>query len=747
MNAKDVLQAMTLKEKAAFCSGKDFWQTKPIPRLDVPSVFMCDGPHGLRKQLGEGDHLGINASIETVCYPTAAALASSFDRDVMRRLGKALGEECQAEHVAMLLGPGLNIKRSPLCGRNFEYFSEDPYLAGEMGEAYVEALQNEGVAACAKHFACNNQETRRMSGSSQVDERTLREIYLPAFEKVVKGGKVRSLMCAYNGINEVFCAENKELLTDILRNDWSFDGFVVTDWGAVKDRAQGIAAGLDLEMPGGPGADGSEILKAIQKGTLTEAELDRAVLRLLEFVLTSAKQQNDNAAVDREACRKLAAELAGECAVLMKNDGLLPLSETQNIAFIGEFASAPRYQGAGSSHINVPHAVSAREYAEGKHILYAQGYDVHRPDAPELVEEALETARAADVAVIFAGLPDAFESEGADRTHMRLPDNQNALIEAVLNVNPNTVVVLHGGSPVELPWLHKVKALLCMYLGGERTGEAAVKLLFGEISPSGHLAETWPIRLQDTPCYLNFPGEDGLVKYAEDIFVGYRYYDKKEMPVNFPFGHGLSYTSFDYTDLSLGADKIRDTDSLTVSVRVKNTGKCAGRTAVQLYVRDLKSTVRRPVRELKGFEKVMLAPREETVLTFTLDKRAFAYWDVRCHDWFVESGDYIIEIGESSRKILCSAPVYVEGTVELSFTITKNTTIGQLMKHPKGSAFVRRMTAKSSGPSQSEQAEAMGEGSEAIMHQMMLDMPLGSLVSYGRMTAEQLETMIRNLNE
>lgn len=586
-----------------------------------------------------------------------------------------------------------------------------------------------------------------MSGSSQVDERTLREIYLPAFEKVVKGGKVRSLMCAYNGINEVFCAENKELLTDILRNDWSFDGFVVTDWGAVKDRAQGIAAGLDLEMPGGPGADGSEILKAIQKGTLTEAELDRAVLRLLEFVLTSAKQQNDNAAVDREACRKLAAELAGECAVLMKNDGLLPLSETQNIAFIGEFASAPRYQGAGSSHINVPHAVSAREYAEGKHILYAQGYDVHRPDAPELVEEALETARAADVAVIFAGLPDAFESEGADRTHMRLPDNQNALIEAVLNVNPNTVVVLHGGSPVELPWLHKVKALLCMYLGGERTGEAAVKLLFGEISPSGHLAETWPIRLQDTPCYLNFPGEDGLVKYAEDIFVGYRYYDKKEMPVNFPFGHGLSYTSFDYTDLSLGADKIRDTDSLTVSVRVKNTGKCAGRTAVQLYVRDLKSTVRRPVRELKGFEKVMLAPREETVLTFTLDKRAFAYWDVRCHDWFVESGDYIIEIGESSRKILCSAPVYVEGTVELSFTITKNTTIGQLMKHPKGSAFVRRMTAKSSGPSQSEQAEAMGEGSEAIMHQMMLDMPLGSLVSYGRMTAEQLETMIRNLNE
>lgn len=747
MNAKDVLQAMTLKEKAAFCSGKDFWQTKPIPRLDVPSVFMCDGPHGLRKQLGEGDHLGINASIETVCYPTAAALASSFDRDVMRRLGKALGEECQAEHVAMLLGPGLNIKRSPLCGRNFEYFSEDPYLAGEMGEAYVEALQNEGVAACAKHFACNNQETRRMSGSSQVDERTLREIYLPAFEKVVKGGKVRSLMCAYNGINEVFCAENKELLTDILRNDWSFDGFVVTDWGAVKDRAQGIAAGLDLEMPGGPGADGSEILKAIQKGTLTETELDRAVLRLLEFVLTSAKQQNDNAAVDREACRKLAAELAGECAVLMKNDGLLPLSETQNIAFIGEFASAPRYQGAGSSHINVPHAVSAREYAEGKHILYAQGYDVHRPDAPELVEEALETARAADVAVIFAGLPDAFESEGADRTHMRLPDNQNALIEAVLNVNPNTVVVLHGGSPVELPWLHKVKALLCMYLGGERTGEAAVKLLFGEISPSGHLAETWPIRLQDTPCYLNFPGEDGLVKYAEDIFVGYRYYDKKEMPVNFPFGHGLSYTSFDYTDLSLGADKIRDTDSLTVSVRVKNTGKCAGRTAVQLYVRDLKSTVRRPVRELKGFEKVMLAPREETVLTFTLDKRAFAYWDVRCHDWFVESGDYIIEIGESSRKILCSAPVYVEGTVELSFTITKNTTIGQLMKHPKGSAFVRRMTAKSSGPSQSEQAEAMGEGSEAIMHQMMLDMPLGSLVSYGRMTADQLETMIRNLNE
>ena len=746
MNAKEILNAMTLEEKAAFCSGRDFWHTKAIERLGVPSVMMCDGPHGLRKQEGEGDHLGINKSIETVCYPTAAALASSFDRDVMRQLGEALGQECQAENVAMLLGPGLNIKRNPLCGRNFEYFSEDPYLAGEMGASYVKALQSKGVAACAKHFACNNQETRRMSGSSQVDERTLHEIYLPAFEAVVKNGKARSLMCAYNAVNGEFCAENKMLLTDTLREKWGFDGFVVTDWGAVKGRAEGIASGLDLEMPGGPNATGEKLIEAVKAGTLSETDLDKAVLNILHFVETALAERDENAVIDRDACRELAGKLAGECAVLLKNEDILPLQKGRKAVFIGEFAANPCYQGAGSSHINVPHPVSALE-AAGDAVTYARGYDAHSSKTDEaLLAEALNAAKDAEAAVIFAGLPDAFESEGADRDHMRLPDNQNELIAAVSAVNPHTVVVLHGGSPVELPWLDKVPAVLLMYLGGERVGAAAADLLWGKVNPSGHLAETWPIRLEDNPSYLNFPGEDGVVTYAEGIFVGYRYYDKKKMPVNFPFGHGLSYTDFSFSNLTADKEKLTDRETVTVSVDVTNEGTSAGKAVVQLYVRDVKSTVRRPVRELKDFAKAALEPGETRTVTFTLDKRAFAYYEPKVHDFFVESGEFAVEIGLSCRDIRLAKSVHVEGTTEISFTIDANTTIGQLMKHPKGAAFIRQMMGKSNGPSDSEQAEAMGEGSEKIMQQMMFEMPLGSLVSYGRMTSGQLRGLIASLN-
>ena len=615
-----------------------------------------------------------------------------------------------------------------------------------MGAAYVQALQSKGIAACAKHFACNDQETRRMSGSSNLDERTLHEIYLPAFEAVVKKGKTRSLMCAYNAINGEFCAENKMLLTDILRRDWGFDGFVVTDWGAVKGRAKGVASGLDLEMPGGPNATGEELLEAVRNGELAEADLDKAVLNLLRFVETALRARDENAVIDRDACRVLARQLAGECAVLMKNEGLLPLEAGQKVAFIGEFADKPRYQGAGSSHINVPHPVSALEAAGGA-VVYTRGYDAHSDKTDEaLLTQAVDAAREAEVAVIFAGLPDAFESEGADREHMRLPDNQNELIAAVAAVNPKTVVVLHGGSPVELPWLDRVPAVLCMYLGGEQVGAAAVDLLYGKVNPSGHLAETWPIRLQDTPSYLNFPGDDGVVTYAEGIFVGYRYYDKKELPVNFPFGHGLSYTSFAYSNLSVDKEKLTDRETVTVSVDVSNVGTVAGKAAVQLYVRDVKSAVRRPLRELRDFAKVALQPCETKTVTFTLDKRAFAYYEPRVHDFFVESGEFLIEIGESCRDIRLSKPVQVEGTTLMSFTIDANTTIGQLMKHPKGAAFIRQMMGKSHRPSDAEQAEAMGEGSEKIMQQMMFDMPLGSLVSYGRMTSKQLKDLIASLN-
>ena len=615
-----------------------------------------------------------------------------------------------------------------------------------MGAAYVQALQGEGIAACAKHFACNDQETLRMSGSSNLDERTLREIYLPAFEAVVKKGKTRSLMCAYNAINGTFCSENKMLLTDILRDEWKSDAFVVTDWGAIKDQAKGVAAGLDLEMPGGPNATGEEIVEAVKAGTLAESDLDKVVLRLLQFVKDSVEQRRPDATIDREACRKLARKLAGECAVLMKNEeNLLPLKENQKVAFIGEFADKPRYQGAGSSHINVPHAVSALETA-GDAVIYARGYDAHSDTADEaMLKEAVEAAKKADVAVIFAGLPDAFETEGADRDHMRLPDNQNELIAAVAAANPYTVVVLHGGSPVELPWLNQVPAVLCVYLGGEQVGAAAVDLLWGRVNPSGHLAETWTTRLQDNPSYLNFPGEEGVVTYAEGIFVGYRYYDKKEMPVNFCFGHGLSYTKFEYSNLNLDKTSITDQDTLTVSVDVKNIGSIAGKAAVQLYVRDVESTVRRPVRELRAFEKIALQPGETRTVTFTLDKRAFAYWEPKCHDFFVESGEFVIEIGESSRDIRQSIPVQVEGTTELPFTVTVNTTIGQLLKHPKGKEIIGNMM-RSSALSHVDQTDSMGEGSERMMQGMMMGIQLGALVSYGRMTRKQLKELIASLN-
>lgn len=750
MTIDEILSQLTLEEKASLCSGRDFWHTKAIKRLDVPEVMMCDGPHGLRKQEGEGDHLGINVSIETNCYPTASALANSFDREVLHTLGMALGRECQAENVGMLLGPGLNMKRSPLCGRNFEYFSEDPYLAGELGAAYIQSLQAEGVAACVKHFAANNQETRRMSGSSQMDERTLHEIYLPAFEAAVKQGGTRSIMCAYNGINDVFCSENKMLLTDVLRKKWGYEGFVVTDWGAVKSRIKGVQAGLDLEMPGGPGTQDALIVEAVKNGTLSEADLDKAVRNMLQFALDYQANRKPDTQIDRAANSILSGKLAAQCAVLLKNDGILPL-KLEKTAFIGEFAAKPRFQGAGSSHINVPHPISAVEAAEGREVVYAQGYDIHREDnAAQLLDEAVEAAKNAACAVIFAGQPDSYESEGGDRETMALPDNQNALICAVAAVNPNTVVVLHGGSAMELPWLDRVKGVLYMALGGECVGAAAVQLLYGEVNPSGKLSETWPLRYCDNPSYLNFPGDEGCPVYAEGIFIGYRYYDKKQMNVLFPFGYGLSYTQFAYSDLKLSKTEMADTDTVTVTCKVKNIGNLPGAEAVQLYVRDEKTSVRRPIRELKGFDKVFLNPGEEKEVTFILDQRSFAYYEVKIHDWFVESGKFLIEIGASSRDIRLSEAVTVNGTKELPVHVDRLTTIGELTRFPKGRAFVEKMIAARKGNSEKEAAknnESMGEGSDKIVKSMMTEMPLGSLVTYGVMTFQQLDGLIASLNQ
>lgn len=743
---EEVLSQLTLEEKANLCSGRDFWCTQNVERLGIPKVMMCDGPNGLRKQLGEGDCLGINESIETVCYPTASAFASSFDRELLGQLGELLGQECQAQDVAMLLGPGVNLKRSPLCGRNFEYFSEDPYLAGQLAAAYIKGLQGQGVAACVKHFACNNQETKRLSGSSQVDERTLREIYLPAFEAAVKEGGTRSVMNAYNGVNGVFCAENKRLLTDILRDEWGFDGFVVTDWGAVKDRVNGILAGVDLEMPGASEGKTDKIILAVNEGRLSMDALNNAVRNVLSFVRQAVENRKPGQTFDMEAAKVRSEEFESQCAVLLKNnEDVLPLDVKAPVAFIGEFAEKPRYQGAGSSHINVAHVVSALECIDGKNVTYAKGYHAdEETDDEKLLSEAVTLAKKADTAVIFAGLPEAYETEGCDRENMTMPENQNRLISAVAGAAKHTVVVLHGGAPVEMPWKDSVDAILCMYLGGDRVGQAAVELLYGEKNPCGKLAETWPCRLEDNPSYLNFPGEDGIVEYHEGIYIGYRYYDKKKMEVNFPFGHGLSYTSFAYTDLRCSKEKITESDTFTVTCRVKNTGSAYGQEIVQLYAGYPKSRVRRAVRELKGFEKIALQPGEEKEVTFTIGPRSFAYYETKIHDWFVESGDIEISVASSSRDIRLTQTVKMDSSMTIPLIYGRYSTIGEAMLSPKGRAIFGALLG--AGASDSAADDAMGSGAERMKRQMMFDMPLHSLVSYGRITDDKLEKIIAALN-
>lgn len=749
LSIDNMITELTLEEKAGLCSGSDFWHTRSVERLGIPKVMMCDGPHGLRKQKGEGDHLGINESIEAVCFPTATALASSFDRGLLHQLGETLGGICQTEDVGMLLGPGLNIKRSPLCGRNFEYFSEDPYLSGELGAAYVNGLQGKGVAACIKHFAANNQETRRMSSDSQLDERTLHEIYLPAFETVVKDAKVRSVMCSYNKINGIFLAENKKMLTDILRGKWGFEGFVVTDWGAVKDRMKGLEAGLDLEMPGGRDIQTRKIVAAVKDGSLDEKVLDQAVCNILKFIKEYQIKSVSGTPYDGSRDRNFAAQVAKESAVLLTNpQGILPLSKTMEIAFIGDFAHKPRYQGAGSSFINVPHTVSALQEVNGLPVVYAQGYRAADDELDQvLIEEAVRVASKAEVAVIFAGLPDTFETEGVDRESMDMPVNQTKLIEAITAVQPNTVVVMHGGAPVIMPWIDQVSAVLHMHLGGERVGEAAAALLFGEANPSGKLAETYPMKLADNPSYLSFPGERGVVEYREGIYVGYRYYDKKEMAVRFPFGHGLSYTSFEYSDLVADKTCINDDETLKVSCKVRNTGNHAGKEVVQLYVKDVQSTVGRPIRELKGFDKVALAPGEEKTVIFTLNKRSFAYYEPAIADWYVESGEFTIDIGASSRDIRLSTIVVVRGTSELQVHYTRESTIGDLMLSEHGRSVMASMGQLQGNDGESgDSSKYMGEGSKKMVETMMKEMPLSSLINFGRMSEEQLGQLLSRLN-
>jgi beta-glucosidase len=751
---KLLIKEMTLEEKASLCSGLDFWHLKGIDRLEIPSIMVTDGPHGLRKQQESADHLGLYNSVPATCFPSAVGLASTWNRSLVEKVGVALGEECQAEDVAVLLGPGANIKRSPLCGRNFEYFSEDPYLSSELAASHIKGVQSEGVGTSLKHFAANNQEYRRMSIDAVVDERTLREIYLASFENAVKKSQPWTVMCSYNKVNGEYASENKTLLTDILKDEWGFEGFVVSDWGAVNERAKGLEAGLELEMPSSNGLGDRKIVEAVQNGKLTEEKLNLAVERLLNIIFKAVDNNKENATYDVEEHHQLAREVARESMVLLKNeDFILPFKKEGTIAVIGEFAKTPRYQGGGSSHVNPTKLENILEEVEkaapNVNVLYAQGYELNNDAIDEnLWTEAKEAAIQADVAVLFVGLPDRYESEGYDREHLRLPDNHRVLIEAVADVQPNVVVVLSNGAPVEMPWIDKVKGLLEGYLGGQALGGAIADLMFGEANPSGKLAETFPKELRHNPSYLNFPGEGDKVEYKEGLFVGYRYYDAKGIEPLFPFGYGLSYTSFEYSNLSINKEEILDNGIVEVSVTVNNTGDVVGKEIVQLYVRDVESTVIRPAKELKGFEKVQLQPGEEKIVTFFLDKRSFAYYNVDIADWHVESGVFEILVGKSSADIQLKGRIQVNSTVSIKKSVHRNTTIGDLMADPVLSPLAQKTLAKTieGGPfaTKTEDSDEF-----EMLQAMMKFMPLRALVAFNpdNFNDDMLNTLLKQLND
>lgn len=773
LDVKKLVNELTLEEKASLCSGADFWYTKAIDRLNIPAAMVSDGPHGIRKQESLADHMGVAESIKAIGFPTASAMACSFDRDLLHKVGDALGEECVAEDLAVLLGPGINMKRSPICGRNFEYYSEDPVVAGELGAAFVNGVQEHGVGTSLKHFAANNQEWRRMSISAEIDERTLREIYLAAFETVVKKAQPWTIMCSYNRINGVYSCENDWLLNKVLRDEWGFEGLVMTDWGAMDERVPSLKAGLDLEMPDCHGETDKLIVKAVQSGELEESVLDTAVERILTMVdkyLTARKDIDPASMVhplpssaergyDVAAHHALARTTAEQSAVLLKNEDILPLQKDKKIAFIGEFAKVPRIQGGGSSHINNTSIESALD-AAGDSVSYAQGFHIDEETTDEtLLQEAITLAKESDVAVIFAGLPDSFESEGFDRTHLNMPANQNELIARISEVQPNVVVVLHSGSPIAMPWLDKVAGVLQMYLAGQASGGAAVNLLFGDATPCGKLAETFPLHLEDNPSYLNFPGNREKVCYQEGVFIGYRYYDKKKMDVLFPFGYGLSYTDFTYSNMKVtvngknaaDVDVIKETDEIVVSADITNTGNCDGAEIVQLYIKNPVVYEIRPEKELRDFAKVFLKAGETKTVTFMLNARAFSYYETRIHDWYAESGDYEILLASSSRDIRLQYTVSITGSKKIPFVADYVTTCEDVELFAKDGSALDEMLRRSGFAEATDHDgdDSMGSGTADMMKAMFTGTPLHSILSFSseELTYEDIQDTIRKLNE
>lgn len=753
-NLKELISQMTLEEKAGMCSGLDFWHLKGVKRLGIPSVMVSDGPHGLRKQDDKADNLGINDSIKAVCFPPAVLSACSFDRELLKTLGETIGDEAQATDLSVILGPAVNIKRSPLCGRNFEYYSEDPYLAGESAAAFIKGVQSRHIGTSVKHFAANNQEFNRMSASSEVDERTMREIYLPAFETAIKKSQPYTVMCSYNKINGTYASENPWLLTKVLRDEWGFEGYVMSDWGAVNDRVEGLKAGLELEMPASGRINDAEIVKGVQEGTLDEAVLNRAVERILKIIFEYADNHKKQP-LTLEKDHAVAQKVAEESIVLLKNErAILPLKVNENVALIGGFVKAPRYQGGGSSHVNSFKVTSTWDVLKGnEHITYAEGFSAETDVYDEkMAAEAIETAKQADKVIIFAGLPESFESEGYDRKHMYLPECQNKLIAEIAKVQPNTIVILHNGSAVEMPWLNDIKGLVEAYLGGQAVGQAIVNILYGNVNPSGKLAETFPVRLEDNPSYLNF-GDGDKVEYNEGIFVGYRYYDKKKMNVTFPFGYGLSYTTFEYSNITTDKEILTEGDTLQVSVDVTNTGDRFGKEVVQLYIADKTNAVRRPEKELKGFEKVALDPGETKTITFTLDKRSFAWYNVDIHEWYAASGIYEILIASSSRDVRLTKTVQWVSARALPLHLHLNTTLGELMEDERTRTLGKELKGKMDaffGSLDGEVAEQT-EGEEAVSDDMgdaiALSMPIRNVISFGLCEKGELLAQLDELNK
>ncbi|GAA3219771.1 glycoside hydrolase family 3 C-terminal domain-containing protein [Actinocorallia longicatena] len=732
------LDGLTLEEKAALLSGRSGWDTAAIDHAGIPSIVLTDGPHGLRLHNPQASGFSFTDSLPATCFPTAAALGSSWDPDLLTAVGEALGRESRTAGVSVLLGPGVNIKRSPLCGRNFEYLSEDPVVSGVLGAALVAGVQSTGVGASVKHFAANNQETDRMTVSAEVDERTLREIYLAGFERVVKTAYPATIMAAYNKVNGVHAAQNPWLLTEILRKEWGFDGLVVSDWGAVLDPVAAVAAGLDLEMPATGGLSAAALVAAVRDGRLAESALDLAAGRLLHLIERTAGRGEPNPVADVDQHHVLARRAAAESAVLLKNDdAILPLNTgAGTIAVLGEFARTPRYQGAGSSRVNairVDSALDALTEAAGDRIRFAAGFTLTGDEGETLIAEAVAVAGAADVAVVFLGLPEDVESEGFDRDRIDLPEAQIKLLEAVSEVTSEIVVVLANGGIVQTTgWDHLAKAILEGWLNGQAGGGAIADLLLGVVNPSGRLAETIPLRLEHNPAHLNFPGSDGTVRYGERLYVGYRYYDTKRIDVAYPFGHGLSYTTFAYSGLAVVAEGEGQDTVVRVSVEVTNTGTVAGKEVVQIYVGDIACTVDRPVRELKAFAKVDLAAGESTVVEVALDARDLSYYSIAAGTWVVEPGDFEIAVGASSRDLRLTEVVSVQAP-PVAAKLTLDSSVSTWLAHPEGGPLLQRIGAG--------RVSAL---SDPVVLRMVEEIPLNRLIamSGGRLASPELDAFL-----